>query len=182
MKRLVVLLLLPLAAHAQPGALTHNLMNEPATLFDIGMVRLNILATEFRNRVGLYWTGSAGTAEFFEAEVNSGYDAADDRIYVSFLIMNSEVTNAQMEEGCGVAFRQMGIWLAKSLPDLFSHDGRRDPSEAASLSDGLSEVVSLRCYVSSAKSSAEGRFWASQSLKDAMQGHPMTIGRWHLAN
>jgi hypothetical protein len=177
MKKLVVLFLLPLGTgHAEPGALTQYLMQEPATLFDIGMMRLENLTTEFENRVGLHWTGNAGTAEFFKAEINSDYDPTDDRIYVSFLIMNSEATYSQMEEGCGVAFRQMGIWLGKGLTTLFSHVGREDPSKPENLSDKLSEMLVMTSYVSSARSTAEGRFRASHSLQNFLQGRPMSIG------
>jgi hypothetical protein len=147
-------------------------------MFDIGMVRLGILTTEFEKRVGLPWTTSAGRTEFFHAQVSSDYDREDDRIYVSFLIMNSEATYPQMEQGCGTAMGQMGIWLGKSLPDLFLHSGRDNSVEAAKFSEVLRKVFVMRCYVSSAVSSSEGRFWASQSLTD----RTMTIGRWDLHN
>lgn len=177
MKKLIALLLLPFAANAEPGPTTQYLMTEPASLFDVGMVRLDILTTEFEKRVGLSWATNTGSREFFEAEVNSHYDRDDDRIYVSFLVMNSEATPAQMEEGCGVAMSQMGIWLRKSLPDLFL-PFRPASSTDVNLSNALREVFVMRCYVSSARDTSAGRFWASRSLTD----RAMTIGRWDVGN
>jgi hypothetical protein len=178
MKMLIALLLLPFVANAEPGPTTQYLMTEPATLFDVGMVRLDILTTEFEKRVGLSWANNAGSREFFEAEVNSHYDRNDDRIYVSFLIMNSEATYPQMEEGCGVAMSQMGIWLGKSLPDLFLPFRPDTSAEAVNRSSALRELFVMRCHVSSARDTSEGRFWASRSLSD----RAMTIGRWDVSN
>jgi hypothetical protein len=45
---------------------------------------------------------------------------------VSFLVMNGEATDPQMEEGCRVAFNQMGIWLMKSLPHSRQVCGRNN--------------------------------------------------------
>jgi hypothetical protein len=178
MKHLIALLLLPVLANAEPGPSTQFLMTQPATLFDVGMVRLGMLTTEFEKRVGLSWTTSAGRTELFRAQVNADYDRKDDRIYVSFLVMNTEATYAQMEEGCGNAMGQMGIWLGKSLPDLFLHSGRDNSSEEIAFSEALRKMFVMRCYVSSGVSSSEGRFWASQSLTD----RTMTIGRWDVKN
>ncbi len=177
MNKLIALLLLPFVANAEPGPSTQYLMTEPASLFDVGMVRLDILTTEFQKRVGLSWAASAGSREFFEAEINSDYDRDDDRIYVSFLIMNSDATDAQMEEGCGVAMSQMGIWLGKSLPDLFA-PFRPGSSTDVNLLSSLREVFVMRCYVSSARDTSEGRFWASRALTD----RAMTVGRWDVSN
>jgi len=173
MRKLAGALLLPFVANAQPGATTQYLISEPATLLDIGMVRLDSLTTEFERRVGLSWTANGGGREHFEAEINTNYDPDDDKIYVSFLVMNSEATNPQMEEGCRSAMGQMKIWLGKSLPDLFLHV-RNNPSEAAAHFDGLRDLFVLRCYVSSGRDTSEGRFWASQSLTE----RAMTIGPW----
>jgi len=179
MKKLLALFLFPLGVNAQPGPTTQYLMNEPASLFDIGMMRLDTLTTSFEQRVGLSWVASDGRREFFKAEVHSDYDADDDKIYVSFLVMNSDATDMQMEEGCGVAMGQMSVWLAKSLPDLFQHvvgDGAAE--NATKLHGVLRDMFVLRCYVSSKHSTAEGRFWASKTLKD----DALTIGRWDVSN
>ena len=174
MKMLIALLLVPIGAMAQSESATRQLLNQPTSLLDVGMVRLQMLTGEFERRVGLSWTTSDGKRERFKAKANSYFDTDADRIYVSFTIMNSEATYPQMEEGCRTAMGQMGVWLMKSLPELFSHVGS-DRTEKAKLFDALREMVVLRCYVSSGGDTSEGRFWGSQTLKD----WTMSIGRWH---
>jgi hypothetical protein len=178
MKTLLALLLFPLVANAEPGPTSQFLMREPATLLDIGMARLSSLTTAFEQRVGLSWTADGGRSESFRADINADYEAEDDRIYVSFLIMDSEATKPQMKEGCGMAMNQMAIWLTKSLPGLFAHVGDDRSADAAKPFSALQEMFVLRCYVSSARDTSEGRFWASRSLKDPA----MTIGPWDVRN
>lgn len=168
----LIALLFPVLAGASTEPTLEGLFSEPATLMDVGMVRLEILTTEFERRVGLYWTKDDGEKEFFKAEVNSWYAAEDDRIYVAFLIMNSEATEAQLQEGCNNSMRQMGYWLRKSLPAAFSHVGRVDYSKH--LLQALDERVVMRCYVSSGHDTGIGRFWASKSLGDSN----ISVGRW----
>lgn len=178
MKKLLLLLLVPLMSNAAPGAVTQYLMNEPATLLDVAMLRLDRLTHEFRERVGLSWTTDDGGKQLFRAEVNARYEPDDDKIYVSFSAMNSTPTPAQMEEGCTEAFFQMSIWLSKGWPQIFLHTGYVDPDQPPNMNDALREMIVLRCYFSSSRSSAEGRFWASKRLGD----ENMTIGRWPVGN
>lgn len=178
MKLLIATLMFPALATAAPGVVMRSLMNEPATLLDVGMVRLEALTTEFERRVGLHWSTEEGKTEVFQADVHSRYEPDDDRIYVSFLIMNSEATPAQMEQGCRNATRQMGFWLGKRLPEFFSHIGRADQSQTLQLHEAFKELVILRCYVSSAHDTSVGRFWASRALGDS----DLTVGRWGVSN
>ena len=177
MKKLLAMLLFPMIANGEPGRLTQYLMNEPATLLDIGMVRLDNLTTAFEARVGLFWT-SNGEREPFRAEVSSRYEPDDDKIYVSFLIMNSEATDPQMEEGCRMAMAQMAIWLNKSGPDLFLHIDYEDPSAPQDQYTAFQQLIELRCYVSSGRDTSQGRFWARRSLQD----REITVGPWDVGN
>ena len=92
MKMLIALLLVPIGAMAQSESAMRELLNQPTSLLDVGMVRLQMLTGEFERRVGLSWTTSDGKRERFKAEANSYFDTDADRIYVSFTIMNSEAT------------------------------------------------------------------------------------------
>lgn len=180
MRKTVALLLLPLFASAEPGSTTQYLLNEPATLLDISMIRLDDLTDEFENRVGLHWTDGE-EMKWFKAEVNSNYEPDDDKIYVSFLAMNSEANEEQMAEGCRNAMSQMNISLMKSLPNLFLHVGYEDSSVPADFYTGLKEMFEIRCYFSSGKSTAEGRFWAHRKL-GSLGDSDMTIGKWKMRN
>ena len=174
MKKMIGILLLPLMAQAAPGPVTRALMEEPATLFDVGMVRLENLTDWIRDNVGFVWTVK-GQSEMFRKDINSRYSPEDDRIYVSISVSSDDATEKQMQEGCQMALGQTRIVLAKSLPGLFEHAGAK--SGAGALQEGdVRDLFELRCYVSSLRSSAEGRFWAHQTLAD----EEMTIGRWKL--
>jgi hypothetical protein len=175
MKRLIALLLWPLLVSAEPMSPTKMLMNEPASMLDMGMVRLGILAEDFEQRVGLLWTTASGASEFFRADVNSSYEAKNDTISVSFLIMNSEATDAQMKEGCEMAMDQMTIWLRKSLPGLYLHEGFDNSPEAFKRYDNIADMFELSCYVSSATDTSVGRFWARRTLRDP----ELKIGPWN---
>jgi hypothetical protein len=180
MKKIIAMLLMPMIANAQPGPATQYLINEPATLLDVGMMRLETLTTEFENRVGLHWTENDGM-KFFQAETNARYEADDDKIYVSFLVMSSEPSEVQMAEGCRNAMMQMNIWLLKSLPGVFLHTGYDDPSVPEDFYPGLKEMFELRCYFSSGRDTSEGRFWAHRKL-GALGDSEMTIGKWKMRN
>lgn len=180
MKKIIALLLAPMLASAEPGPTTQYLFNEPATLLDIAMVRLDDLTDEFENRVGLYWTEGDET-KFFKAEINSYYEPDDDKIYVSLLAMNSEARERQMEEGCRNAMSQMNIWLLKSLHRMFSHVGYEDPSRPADFYSGLKELFEIRCHFSSGRDTSEGRFWAYRKL-GSLGDDEMTIGKWRMRN
>lgn len=169
---LVTALIFPALAAAAPGPLTARLMSEPASLFDVGMLRLELLTADFQRRVGVHWTGADGNPEFFRPAIHAEYDPDQDRIHVSFLVMNSEATPEQMEEGCRHATDQMTYWLGKSLPALFSHVG--DRAQWQEMHGTFREMVILRCYVSSGVDTSIGRFWASRALGES----ELTIGPW----
>ena len=92
MKKIIAILLIPMIVNAEPGPATQYLTNEPATLLDVGMMRLETLTIQFKKRVGLHWTTDDG-GRVFEAEINPRYDREDDRIYVYISAMNSEPTD-----------------------------------------------------------------------------------------
>ena len=180
MKKVIAILLLPMLASAATGPATQYLINEPASLLDVGMMRLESLTTEFEQRVGLHWTNKEGM-RLFRAEIHASYELDDDTIYVSFLAMSSEPTEAQMAEGCQNAMNQMNIWLMKSLPGLLLHTGYDDPSVPADFYLNLKEMFELRCYFSSGRDTSEGRFWAHRKL-GSLGDNEMTIGKWKMRN
>jgi len=177
MKCMFAILLFPLIAQADPGPATQYLMNEPATVFDVGMIRLDNLTNWTRDHVGFTWTVD-GQPELFRKDINSGYSAEDDRIYVSISASSDSATEAQMQEGCQMALNQMRFILNKSLPDLFQHAGQHKSPDSRKYDQEIRALFELRCYVSGRHSSAEGRWWASQTLN----AEEMTIGRWQLTN
>jgi hypothetical protein len=176
MRTLLLLLLFPFLAYAEGASVSKDLMNEPATLLDVGMIRLDILTREFERRVGVYWTTANGTKEAFRADINSYYDPKDDKIHVAFFAMDSVATDAQMKEGCEEAMEQVTIWIWKSLPGLFLHEGFDNADEAAREPyEATADLFELSCYISAAHDSSIGRFWARRTLRDP----ELKIGPWN---
>lgn len=165
-KKLIALVFLPLVAYANPETTLQYLVNERATLLDVGLVRLDDLTDEFENRVGLHWM-EGEQMKWFKAEINSYYESKEAKIVVSFLVMSNEPSQTQMEEGCANAMSQMRIWLLKSLPGMFLHEGFEDPSKPDDFYSGIRDLFEIRCYFSSSTDTSQGRFWASHKLSDA---------------
>ena len=162
MKRLYCLLLLPLCAQGAPGGASQYLINEPASMLDVGMVRLDNLTTWFEGAVGLYWR---------HVDINSEYDPDTDRIYISISVTDTSSTAEQMNDGCREALRQLGIVISKSLPELFRHVGYRNPMEPKELDSTLRGMFEFSCSVYG-QSSSDLRFHATQVLGATK----MTIG------
>lgn len=175
MQKLLVLLLLPFLANAENSPISKILKDEPATLLDIGMVRLDNLTREFGSRVGLYWTTASGAKEAFRADINSWYDAKEDKIHVHFHVADSAAVEAQMKEGCEMAMEQISIWILKSLPGMFLHAGFDNTVAAATRPyDAVADLFEISCYVSARHDSSVGRFWARRTLRDP----ELKIGPW----
>lgn len=175
MRKLLVLLLLPFLCYAEDSSISKFLKDEPATLLDIGMVRLDNLTREFERRVGVFWTTPSGTREAFRTDINTVYHAKDDKIYVSFFAMNSTAGDAQMKEGCEMAMDQITIWILKSLPGLFMHEGFNNTMQSATEPHkSIADLFELSCYISASHDSSIGRFWARRTLRDP----ELKIGPW----
>jgi len=175
MQKLLALLLLPFLVNAEDSSISKLLRDEPASLLDIGMIRLDNLARDFGRRVGVYWTTASGTKEAFRADISTWYDAKDDKIHIHFFVMDSVAVDAQMKEGCEMAMEQISIWIWKSLPGLFLHAGHDNTVEAATPFNAIADLIEISCYISAAHDSSIGRFWARRTLRDS----ELKIGPWN---
>ena len=176
MKKLFVLLLYPLCCSADPGPATQYLLDEPATLLDVAMLRLDRFTDEFEKRVGLHWTKD-GEPEFFGASVSASYDEDADEFHIYISSMNSEPSESQMKEGCTNAMYQMNIWLNKSMHRLFEHAGYDDPLRPTDFLVRLSDQFEIRCAFSASDNSSQFRFMASRRL-GALGSRDISVGSW----
>jgi len=176
MRKILAMLFFPLVLNAEPGPTTQYLMNEPATLFDIAMVRLDDLTDEFENRVGLHWT-DGDEMKWFRAEINPYYEPDADKIYVGMTLMKSGANRVQMAEGCQYAMMQMNIWLLKSLPRIFLHVDHRGTPSPKDLFSGLTDMIEIRCSFSSGNDESNEPFMAHRKL-GSLGDNQMVIGKW----
>ena len=175
MKKLFLLFLFPTLVFAEPGPTTQYLMNEPASLFDVGMVRLRFLIHRWEDQMTGNYRYKA-QSDKARGGVQAQYRHEDDKIYVSISMRDDLATEDQMEAGCRYALQHIAIYVSKSVPSLFRHAGNADPNEFKRLRDPLVEMFELRCSVSDNHSN--GRFWATKRLGE----EDMTIGKWKMFN
>ena len=176
MKRLILLFLFPVLVHAAPGPATQYLMNEPASLFDVGMLRLQHLIGYWEKQMTFNYRLKS-QSDPVGGNVNAYYQSENDKIYVVLSTFDESATEQQMEAGCRYALQHIRIYVSKNLHGMFRHIGNNDSLEPAELMSAVTDMFELRCYVSG-RSSADGRFWATQTLG----ANDMTIGKWELMN
>lgn len=140
MKRLtVLLLLLPVLAPADPSAATRYLMNEPASLMDIGLLRAQL---HFHNTVDPIFT------EDFESLdpnliISTGIEYKfDDDLFVIFSYIRwSKDPKARCER-----LIDKYVSVAKStMLSFFSHVGFTRSNEPADLENAIFSRIEVHC-------------------------------------
>lgn len=183
MYKFSLLMIIPLLAFAEPGPVTRQLMEEPASLFDIGMLRLEHSIGNWEQQIiGNYLyqtkaqTVTPSKRHSSHGNVNINYDPITDKIYIHLSMSDAFSTRAQMQAGCQSGFGQIAIIVGKSGSAFFQHHRGVLSSTSSSFDVAISTFYEFRCYVYG-NDSSKGRFWATQS-----PGSEMKIGRWPLSN
>ena len=176
MKKFILLLIsLPIAAFAEPSALTRQLMQEPASLFDVGMLRLEysmgyrekqIIANY--NRASSLQAESQPNRRKSSGNVNVAFDPAADKIYIHLSIGDALSTQAQMRAGCKSALRDIMIVVTKAGPSFFEHEKAEESSTAPERYFAILDFFEMRCYVRG-QSSSDVRFRATQTYGSEMK-------------
>lgn len=185
MRNLVAaILFLPLPILAAPDSTTLHFMNEPASLFDLGMHRLQAFGHRSSDYMTSLYKDGAKTDQkltYGSGNINASYDPEDDMIYVFFSVADEQATEQQMEKGCREVLRLLRINTSKSIWRMFAHYGqeRNNPNEA--MVKLLYDKFELRCWVHDYQSN--GRFWAALPLQGDFGGtSDMKIGKWKMSN
>ncbi|MGI9238653.1 MAG: hypothetical protein ACR2QZ_14745, partial [Woeseiaceae bacterium] len=128
MRNLVpAILILPLPVFAAPDATTLHFMSQPASLFDLGMYRLEAFSHHSSDYMtSLYRHGAETDQKVTDgsANIHVRYDSDDDMIYVSFSVADEQATERQMERGCREMLRLLRINMSKSIWRMFAHYGQ----------------------------------------------------------
>ncbi|MDJ0657141.1 MAG: hypothetical protein QNJ40_23480 [Xanthomonadales bacterium] len=140
------LLLCPLCLFAQPGPTAQNLMNQPASMFDVGMIRMRYALDWAKLQSEPAWKNQ--TQSRSGIDINAYYDTDRDRIKVSISAMDWEIGEEQLEEGCDRALKPVMITMSKSIPGLFLSVGHElDKGEISRLRDELADIIEVHCIV-----------------------------------
>ena len=105
-------------AAASTGAHVKELMNQPASLFDIGILSLPRNADLF----GRFYR-TASNDENASLTINWRFHKESNRIIGSMNVFDNNSDEKAMRAGCEYVLNQMRIWVGKSLPKVFMHQG-----------------------------------------------------------
>ena len=147
MKKLACfLLLIPMLAFGDNRPVIQSLMNEPASLFDVAMLRLQDFIIWTRPyMLGTYRIESV--SEVRNIDINAIYVPDDSRIKVSASVFDGRSTQEQMDAGCGSVLASMKINLLKNLPGLFIHVGGSYPANFPDRNFNFADLIELSCFV-----------------------------------
>lgn len=162
-KSIVLCALFPLLAMAEHKPAFQSLIDEPANMLDISMLRIQDYITWTEPFMGYEYVSAADLNRSQHVDINAAYRADDGVIRITASIMDWQSTEQQIEAGCSRVLGMMRINVSKSLHWLFSHvDGSFYPNDEGKPVDVL-EMFELRCYVHG-RSTSERRFGAKLLL------------------
>lgn len=140
MKRAILLLFLPLIALADPGSGTRYLMNEPASLMDLGLLKANLGFEEwrasYRRQVRREFGDSANGALTYAT-----YNYEKDLIIVKISLLTSakEITPTEcefaIEKHWGVIRARIESWF------FYSEDRKAYRTRTTDQPDGMRELI-----------------------------------------
>ena len=142
----LALLLLPFTTMADPGPAIRYLMNEPASMFDIGMMRFKEMLDSLQHEPQENYRRGAGkggeeTGLVFKSPE---YILADDLIYVEMYVVRS---GGNLEKGCKTAIDELKRWVSFLIMVPFNHHGYSMQNEPESWEDNLKSRIQIGCKV-----------------------------------
>lgn len=178
--RIVIALASLLGAEAVCASSTiQSLKDEQASLFDLGMFRLELHVSHSHESVHTIYSKNA-EIDPISSWVSTTYSSRDKMIRVATGFMDNESSPDQMEAGCRAVLRMLRISVSKTTWRFFSHYGEEDARSVQG--PDLYDQIVLRCYVSR-EDSSQGRFWATMPLKGNLgEDDGFQIGRWRVDN
>lgn len=145
MNRLILLMMLfPAFASSDPGPATRYLMNEPATLMDIGLMkaRLHILpeASYHKEVLDVHYSD----ATVYDVSLFVYYVFEDDEIVFSAAIDAEADLPA---DACERNIFSLDLSVRDSYAEWFSHDGFQRQSLPGEFNDQLASRIVLKCSI-----------------------------------
>ncbi len=136
MLKLLIILSIPMLVGAETNSVVDRLMKEKASLFDLGMHRLETYNHYWEEQIASYYRYGSGSKNV-AGNINEYYSDEEGIIHVSFSVSDLLASEAKMRAGCQAALGHVRVYIAKSLHVMFSHAGQvsgsRDVSELRSL-------------------------------------------------
>lgn len=157
-----LLLLLPMTASADPGAATRYLMNEPASMLDIGIVRIAQDIEVRRIYVAEQYAIATSTANVL-VTTSADYSYDDDNVRIHFYIGTDSSRNA--ENGCRNLVADLGPALKSLVLVAFTHHGYTTSGYTEDLSEQIVRRTEILCWVRNL-ATEENVLYATSNLSD----------------
>jgi hypothetical protein len=142
---LALLALIPLAAAADHRPEFQSLIDEPANMLDIAMLRLQDFIIWTKPHMAFTYQNAVETDKHTDIDINAHYYADEGMIHVSASIRDAQSTREQTEVGCRNVLIALRINLNKN--NFFSHiDGSFRPSANGQRAN-QADMIKLRCHV-----------------------------------
>ena len=142
MKRLIPLLLLPVLTLADPGAVTRYLIDESASLMDIGILRTELRLSQSVASFKTAYEESSGV-KIVSLETAVIYDYKDDTLNIEIRPLVLDPENA--EQGCKELQNSSHGWLRGVIPNLFDHMGYHASNRPEDLQEKIAERTVVYC-------------------------------------
>lgn len=143
MKRLLAtLLMLPPLAIADPGPATRYLIDESASLMDIGILRAELRLVQSRDSFTKIYEDSSGV-KIVSLLTDVIYDYKDDTLNLEIRPLVREPGNA--EQGCRDLQTASHGWLRDVIPYLFGHTGYHASNRPEDLPKQIAERTVVYC-------------------------------------
>jgi len=143
MKKLIVLLLLfPVVTFADPGSATQYLINEPASMMDIGMMKLNMQLLEMKSQIIKSIDGDPK-----RVKLSASYDYSEDKILVQFTVQKEGETAAT---ACDTAIARLRFILPVHVIVAFQHFGYETKNKPVGFNAEIQDRVQLICTLKDA--------------------------------
>jgi len=144
MKRVILLLLFPLLTMADPGAATRYLMNEPASLLDVGILRIEqYIETRRVDLVERYAELTKNSNVFVTTMADYSFD--DDKVHIHFFVGANSGDQAQ--EGCRKLIADLRAEMTTLVVAAFAHSGYTKNQPAENFVDEIVQRTDIYCHV-----------------------------------
>jgi hypothetical protein len=160
---LALFIVAPLTTLADHRPEFQSLIDEPANMLDIAMLRLEDFIIWTKPYMAGEYHIAAETDRQLHIDINAAYQADEGLIHVSAYLMDLQSTREQLEAGCRRVLHMMRINISKGLGGIFSHvDGSFRPS-ANGQPANLFGMIGLSCHVYG-RSTTDRRFSGAMPL------------------
>lgn len=155
---LMMLLTVPALLCAEQVPMSSRLSAEPASLLDIGVLRLTRHVEAVEDTVAAAWSLDGRLpADGWATYVR--FDASADRILVTFHAVSEAGEEEELRDGCKSALLTLRSLVWKELPQLFEHVNQDTSRRTDTDRKATANLLELRCYVSG-RDSSDGRLSA----------------------